>query len=183
MNLKIECSCGARFSFDVEPVDGRMPAAVHCPVCQADRTEAANQLIAQNLAGSAAAAVPRLRVQMAASPAPAAEPEVPESVAEYCGRHPASVAVEHCVVRGKPVCMDCMKAFGFLCSIACRNEAKRQKIKVPVFHGQRGVAEQAALAPERLADRRYRGVAARRWLRGVGTPFTPTSRTSPPGWI
>jgi len=47
MNLKIQCPCGSRYSFDVEPQNGRMPFAVKCPVCGADGAEAANALIAE----------------------------------------------------------------------------------------------------------------------------------------
>ena len=46
MTLKIECACGTRYSFDVEPLDGRMPWAVQCPGCHADGTAAANQILA-----------------------------------------------------------------------------------------------------------------------------------------
>jgi hypothetical protein len=58
MTIKVQCPCGAKYSFDVEPVEGRMPFAVTCPVCNADGTELANQLISeQNPA-------PKLRVQL-----------------------------------------------------------------------------------------------------------------------
>jgi hypothetical protein len=46
MTIKVQCSCGAKYSFEVEPVEGRMPYAVNCPVCNADGTETANELIA-----------------------------------------------------------------------------------------------------------------------------------------
>jgi outer membrane protein assembly factor BamB len=78
MNLKIECSCGARYSFEVVPRDGLMPSPVQCPVCHADGTETANQMIAKL---AAAEAKPRLRIQTApdrepaAAPTPVAEPE------------------------------------------------------------------------------------------------------------
>lgn len=49
MPIKISCGCGQRYAFDVEPVNGRMPSAVACPVCGADGTVAANQIIAQSL--------------------------------------------------------------------------------------------------------------------------------------
>ena len=47
MNIKIECGCGTRYSFEVEPRDGRMPFSVQCPACHADGTGAANQIIAE----------------------------------------------------------------------------------------------------------------------------------------
>ena len=52
MNIKIECACGTRYSFDVEPRDGRMPWAVQCPACHADGTAAANQIIAETSAAA-----------------------------------------------------------------------------------------------------------------------------------
>jgi outer membrane protein assembly factor BamB len=77
MNIKIECVCGTKYSFDVEPVNGRMPFTVQCPKCQADGTGAANELLAQAAVPVAPPAA-RLRVQVAAvvpaSEAPALEP-------------------------------------------------------------------------------------------------------------
>ena len=58
MSLKVQCSCGQKFVFDVEPVNGRMPAAVPCPACGKDATPAANEQIA-------------LRATTAPPPAPA----------------------------------------------------------------------------------------------------------------
>lgn len=48
MELKVVCQCGQKFKFDVEPVNGRMPFTVNCPVCNADGTETANGLLAQS---------------------------------------------------------------------------------------------------------------------------------------
>ena len=49
MPIKITCGCGQKYAFDIEPVNGRMPGAVACPVCGADGTVAANQIIAQSM--------------------------------------------------------------------------------------------------------------------------------------
>jgi hypothetical protein len=54
MDLKVVCYCGQKYKFDVEPVDGRMPYAVNCPVCGADGTPLANQLISQQLSSGSA---------------------------------------------------------------------------------------------------------------------------------
>jgi hypothetical protein len=75
MEIKIQCACGTKFKFDVEPVNGMMPAPVHCPTCNADATVAANVVISQN---RQVAPVPpvggiRLRVAGAAAPVEAAE--------------------------------------------------------------------------------------------------------------
>jgi hypothetical protein len=69
MDLKVVCYCGQKYKFDVEPVDGRMPHAINCPVCGVDGTPLANQLISQQLSGSAQSPVPVM-----AAPAPMAVP-------------------------------------------------------------------------------------------------------------
>lgn len=47
--IKIQCPCGQRYSFDVEPDVARMPSPVLCPVCGADGTGAADEILASNL--------------------------------------------------------------------------------------------------------------------------------------
>lgn len=49
MTIKVECPCGQHFVFDVEPIEGRMPSRVACPVCGADGTEQANAIISHQL--------------------------------------------------------------------------------------------------------------------------------------
>lgn len=75
MTIKVQCGCGTKYSFDVEPQNGVMPFTVNCPSCNTDGTAAANEMIAQTLA----AAQPRLRMRdappsAAIPPQPAAEP-------------------------------------------------------------------------------------------------------------
>ncbi len=71
LTIKVQCGCGQRYTFDVEPVDARMPNPVACPVCGMDGTGAANTLIAQTLGGQRAAAPIAVAVP---APAPAAAP-------------------------------------------------------------------------------------------------------------
>jgi hypothetical protein len=47
MELKVVCQCGQKYKFDVEPVNGRMPFTVNCPVCNVDGTAAANVLLSE----------------------------------------------------------------------------------------------------------------------------------------
>jgi len=47
MEIKIACGCGQKYIFSVDPENGQMPVAVTCPVCGADGTEEANQILAQ----------------------------------------------------------------------------------------------------------------------------------------
>lgn len=50
MNVKVLCPCGAKFAFDVEPLNGAMPVALACPTCGEDATPLANKVIQQQLA-------------------------------------------------------------------------------------------------------------------------------------
>ena len=59
VNIKIICSCGQKYSFDVYPFNGRMPAPVQCPVCGIDGTAAANEIMARALGPATAAAIPQ----------------------------------------------------------------------------------------------------------------------------
>jgi hypothetical protein len=89
--VKIECGCGQRYAFEVEPMNGHMPTAVKCPACGADGTAAANALIAQLAPPQSAASAPaptRIRLsasapslEQAASPVTlAAAPPAPDRV-------------------------------------------------------------------------------------------------------
>jgi len=57
VELRIECDCGTRFKFEVQPLRGRMPQRVECPGCGVDRTAAANA----QLRGQLGEAVPTSR--------------------------------------------------------------------------------------------------------------------------
>ena len=80
ITIKIQCGCGQKYAFDVEPVNGRMTAAVACPVCGANGTAAADAVIAQTLAASpepVPASGARLRTVSSAVTPPAARPIPP----------------------------------------------------------------------------------------------------------
>ncbi|HEX7654433.1 MAG TPA: hypothetical protein VF607_13065 [Verrucomicrobiae bacterium] len=47
MELKVTCPCGQKYKFDVDPVGGRMPFTVKCPICGVDGTAQANILLAE----------------------------------------------------------------------------------------------------------------------------------------
>lgn len=78
MPIKVRCECGQKYAFDVEPVNGFMGEAVHCPVCGIDGTATANQLIAEQLASQCSAA-PALRLDRHCAP-PVAGPPIPRDL-------------------------------------------------------------------------------------------------------
>lgn len=70
MEIKIQCGCGTKYKFDIEPVNGRMPVLVTCPSCGANGTTDANQQIAQALGPAAYAPAPAAAVATATMPPP-----------------------------------------------------------------------------------------------------------------
>jgi hypothetical protein len=90
--VKVQCGCGQKYAFEVDPVDGHMPTAVKCPACGVDGTRSANEFIAQVLAMQPAVATvvaapvaraPAIRLTpsvAAATPPPApAPPSLPQA--------------------------------------------------------------------------------------------------------
>ncbi|MEO6036356.1 MAG: B-box zinc finger protein, partial [Verrucomicrobiota bacterium] len=156
MNIKILCSCGTKFSFDVEPADEKMPADVFCPACGTNVTDSANAAIQQKLPTdqpiSAETALPKPRVRLHVS-TPVSTPSETVLAAvnavapavEMCQRHPRNVATAHCVVCQKAICPECMQSFGYLCSVNCRYRAEQEKIRVPDYKFQRDVAERGGM--------------------------------------
>lgn len=55
--IKIQCGCGQRYAFDVEPIGDRLPGAVSCPSCGADGTGAGNAILAERAPAAAPIAV------------------------------------------------------------------------------------------------------------------------------
>ena len=47
MEIKIVCDCGQKYIFSVDPENGQMPVSVNCPVCGADGTKEANEILTQ----------------------------------------------------------------------------------------------------------------------------------------
>lgn len=71
MEIKVQCDCGQKFKFDVEPVNGRMPFQVNCPVCGVDGTARANVLLQQLLPPAPIASAYAPPPPPVAAPAPA----------------------------------------------------------------------------------------------------------------
>jgi hypothetical protein len=86
IELKVQCDCGQKYKFDVDPINGQMPVPVACPVCGADGTEKANALLQQIPPEPAAqppgpkvpvVVQPRLRISSSLPAASLASPPVP----------------------------------------------------------------------------------------------------------
>jgi hypothetical protein len=56
VEVKIQCACGTRYKFEVEPAQGRMPQRVSCPGCGADGTPEANAILTSKVGGTQAPA-------------------------------------------------------------------------------------------------------------------------------
>jgi hypothetical protein len=83
IEVKVQCDCGTKYKFDVEPLDGRLPSRVHCPGCGIEGTDAANALLRQKLAPPAASPSKTAPIPKAAAsslPGPKAVPLVVEPV-------------------------------------------------------------------------------------------------------
>ncbi len=109
IEIKVQCDCGQKFKFDVEPVNQQMPYAVTCPICGRDGTGKANAILQQMappapvtaeapapviaMVAAAAPAAPRLRMSApshAAAPAeaPAADAAMAPPAITGLARHP-----------------------------------------------------------------------------------------------
>src|SRR6266404_2761273 len=127
--MKIQCSCGAKYAFDVTPEMAQHPIRFVCQTCGQDASDTVNNLIRQELSRAttipapiSATPAPPLSLSVGqgapvAAMAPSAPrmrihvPEIaqPEGAAtetdvlERCAKH-AEPATEHCRVCSKPIC-------------------------------------------------------------------------------
>jgi hypothetical protein len=89
--IKVHCTCGQKFKFDVEPVDGQIPFAVNCPACGADGTAAANAILAQQLLSTTA--VRPVTAAVAPPPPRAPGPMSPPRAAPAQTTAPAAISL------------------------------------------------------------------------------------------
>ena len=156
--MKIQCSCGAKYSFDLTPEMARSPIRFVCQNCGLDSSDFVNDLIRKELASSAApeptsappsspaAAPPQApagaRAPLRIQAAPSVQPPTGETHRfQLCAKHPGQATVEQCLVCGKPLCRKCMELFGYVCSPLCRSKAEAQGIDIPLYAGQKSVME------------------------------------------
>ena len=166
--MKIRCSCGAKYQFDIAPEMESRPVRFICPACGVDASEFVDSLVRQELgqtwtpSGAPVDVAPGCApppvaapagVLLATEPAPAAaRPAVrmvtrgPEAVSaeaapQPCLKHLGELATERCYVCSKPICPKCMELFGYVCSPLCKAKADSHGIEIPVYEGQRSVVE------------------------------------------
>lgn len=158
--MKIQCSCGAKYAFEVTPEQAQQPVQFVCPACGLDASAYVTQLVRQQFGLPAPApeiaAAPE--IASAPPPAPAAPPpppvqvrlrrgeakpaeEAPVADARFCRKHPGVRTTEQCVVCGRPICPKCMEILGYVCSPLCRQKADLQGLEIPVYAGQKSVVE------------------------------------------
>jgi hypothetical protein len=147
--MKIQCSCGTKYSFEVTPEMAQNPVRFVCPNCGLDSSEYVNQLVREELAEQAAsqpatvASVPPLapRLKISHEAKPPEPPPVATASNKYCEKHRTVPATGKCSVCGKPICPQCMELFGYFCSSLCKNKADLQGVAAPVYAGTKNKAE------------------------------------------
>ncbi len=142
--MKIQCSCGAKYAFDLTPEMAQSPVRFVCPTCGLDSSEYVNQLVQAEIKEQFPAApppppppgaAPRLKISHAEKPAEPPPEAAPTS--KYCQKHRGVLNTEKCAVCGKPICPQCLALFGFFCSPLCKNKADLKGIAAPVYAGQK----------------------------------------------
>jgi len=145
--MKIQCSCGAKYSFDVTPENAANPVRFICPNCGLDSSALVNELIQREQAAPApnppalevlvpaAEKAPRLRISLAQPHAPATPASDPSGAPAtvFCAKHPREPATEKCAVCHKPICPKCLALFGYFCSPFCKAKADAENIRVPAY--------------------------------------------------
>lgn len=169
--MKIQCSCGAKYEFDLTPQMRTNPVSFVCPACGGDASQFVDDLVRRELgqasapagtpvsvlSGSAVKASAPQGVRLndsAPSPAqsamrlqaPTLPPEPPVAAPEAslgvaCLKHPGQVATEKCYVCYKPICPKCMQLFGYVCSPLCKAKAESRGINIPIYTLQKSIVE------------------------------------------
>jgi hypothetical protein len=149
--MKLQCSCGAKYTFDATPEMLQQPVKFICPNCGLDASDFVNQLIRQEFAGQVPppppASAPPPPPPAAAGPlrvshenAPAAAAGDAPAASKFCAKH-RQRATEQCSVCHKPICPKCMEMFGYFCSPLCKGKAEAQHLDVPAYAGRKDLVE------------------------------------------
>lgn len=164
--MKIECSCGAKYEFEVRPEMHDHPVKFVCPACGLDASEFVDALIRRELGQTGIpSGMPIPVIQAATAPTPVVPPASAETGNRIgvrlqksqpvgqsgeaqasaeparCLKHPGEVAGEKCYICSKPICPKCMELFGHVCSPLCRAKAESHGIHIPRYEGQKSAVD------------------------------------------
>ncbi|HVV72658.1 MAG TPA: hypothetical protein VHI52_14355, partial [Verrucomicrobiae bacterium] len=152
--MKIQCSCGAKFEFEVTREMAGAPVSFTCHACGRDSSAFVDSLVRKHLGQTATpggipipiGTAPQLQIakpvlRTAPQTIPPAAPNSGGEEQVMCAKHPGQVVQEKCRICGKPICPKCMELFGYVCSPLCKAKAESHGIHVPLFEGQKSVRE------------------------------------------
>src|SRR5581483_3720757 len=163
--MKVECSCGAKYQFELRPEMREHPVQFVCPACGLDASQFVDALVRRELGQtSTPSGEPVPAIQATNAPAGVvleeAEPPIPSvrlhktsasvlspavaipaEAASQCSRHPGELTVAKCYICSKPICAKCMDLFGYVCSPLCKAKADSHGVHVPVYEGQKSLVE------------------------------------------
>jgi len=163
--MKIQCSCGTKLEFEPTPELAAGTARFVCPACGLDSSDFVAQLARDALALPAPPPPPEPppagpAVRMTGTPPRAAaipSPPAPAPARPLCPRHPGQPADETCRVCGKPICQQCLRLFGYVCSPLCKAKAEATGLKLPA----------CPTLGSRVQKRRWRKIALFGWALGL----------------
>jgi len=144
--MKLQCSCGAKYAFEITPEQAQQPVTFVCPACGLDSSAYVTNLVRRELgivsASPAVAPAPApVQARLPRGDAVAVEEIETEADAQFCPKHPGVRTTEHCRVCQKPICPRCLELLGYVCSPLCRQKADLNGIKIPMFAGQKSARE------------------------------------------
>jgi outer membrane protein assembly factor BamB len=146
--MKLQCSCGAKYSFDITADMLQNPVKFVCPSCGADSSEFVNELVRKEFDAAPttqlsppAPETPRLKISHAAPAAAPAAPPESEAASKYCQKHRGVPVSEQCSVCEKPICPQCLELFGYFCSPFCKSKATNQNQQTGVYAGRKDLVE------------------------------------------
>jgi hypothetical protein len=84
---------------------------------------------------------PALRVAGTPASSPADSSSCVGETPQTCARHSGQAIKHQCLVCEKPMCSQCMETFGYVCSAYCKGKAENLGTKIPVYEGQKILAQ------------------------------------------
>src|SRR5262245_21922968 len=117
--MKVQCSCGAKYEFELSPAIASNPVKFVCPACGFDASDFVDGLIRRELGQSVKPTGEPIPIPLNSPPArkpltvQAHTPEPPQEQTaalepmSICPRHPGETATGRCYICSKPICPKC----------------------------------------------------------------------------